>query len=1302
MRSGTEHFIWMERDKIAAKGALFMDQKIEMDTHMICLEVADCAPDANVMFWLDYFDRKIQGKIHVISYRTIKPEMREKYAAAKNIWISGLAKTYEAIDRYITAQDKDDAVIIVGGERLAQSLPDRAISLLEYDDRDSRVHLQEDEDWEDFSRQTDKLFGNHQSDIVGLVMICNVNDSIVDVISKELESSGNMSICRTEMSGYRYESADRAARVLREIRNKSLQEAMDIIDKNAEGLSSDHRILCQAIACHNNGNITKAIDLLNSIYGNLQDEHRLFLAEMYLLRGQNAEAKKIFEEVYSRDRRQKGLFELGLRVYERDGERYAAILTEGIGYEPDNPMFMERYANLLAGQGKHREAAEWFRKIKTPYHELIARVNDLLAGGWPDIKTAVPYLLETAKENPELKNVALLRAAVYAKAQGHYYDAYRLLGETDPGGMDDTAQGILELKMELLGDTEIACKALGKLKPGQKDRDRERLLQERSRVLLECADCFSHVENGFGHWRKFMECQQTDTWILSLKPHLMDCIRKLAGTDFGELLQKSYIAKLDMAEQGLNCDRAIYLLRVCNSEEISAEDMECSREDVVQGICNLIEAKGTNIQRVWLRYYCSVGESLLNENPQKANDFSLSIPDYGRAAGREEGDLTAALFLMSWANAQYRLGNCAEGLLCAIAAIRKLLQVGEAVPVLEEGLNIIAKHLGAYDRQFSKIEKKEITVFIDKLKKYNKSLQPLLYRYSESAEEITREYEEKIKTDEKNITWLIDLNNLIIGKVQEKKYNDAVSYIKEYYLLAEKLLEQRKDIAPQVLYTWGNILTRSGRSVENILLGLDLFDKAMMFVRRRRQVHHQEERAALAEIHEKIVREFLCFAGLLYQTVDIAEEIKAALKGRICEKLAVCLPLSVIEEKKYYSERTVSDDVENKHQELQYLRREYAAMIKNNSAENTEVHKTGERIEALTEELARTHPYYMPLPQFKGTDWGKLQSILKPDEVVYQYVLTEMTVISILVTDKWIDVRSKLFTAGSDTPRSGMKKYGYAVESSGAGDNRLDDLSSVVSRAVADHLCEYVFHYNVRRVYVIPDMSRSTFPFAAVRYEERYLIDEVEEIINFVDFESVIGLLNRKKTDVRIVNKVFGKAKDFSVGYIKSRLESYRGENVVSITDCLDDFDKLREECRKGTNTVIVYGHGVRDPASENIEGAQTIQGAGGMISIRELLDSIDAENLILISCVGGTPNGINPEMSSGTWTGIFERFSGNIMACRWSVPTVDTMEMAEEIFENLTAKKMSFAKALLMAQRAMRERGKTQLSWAGVECWIN
>ena len=33
---------------------------------------------------------------------------------------------------------------------------------------------------------------------------------------------------------------------------------------------------------------------------------------------------------------------------------------------------------------------------------------------------------------------------------------------------------------------------------------------------------------------------------------------------------------------------------------------------------------------------------------------------------------------------------------------------------------------------------------------------------------------------------------------------------------------------------------------------------------------------------------------------------------------------------------------------------------------------------------------------------------------------------------------------------------------------------------------------------------------------------------------------------------------------------------------------------------------------------------------------------------------------------------------------------------------KMTFSKALLMAQRDMKSNGKKQLSWAGVECWIN
>lgn len=65
-------------------------------------------------------------------------------------------------------------------------------------------------------------------------------------------------------------------------------------------------------------------------------------------------------------------------------------------------------------------------------------------------------------------------------------------------------------------------------------------------------------------------------------------------------------------------------------------------------------------------------------------------------------------------------------------------------------------------------------------------------------------------------------------------------------------------------------------------------------------------------------------------------------------------------------------------------------------------------------------------------------------------------------------------------------------------------------------------------------------------------------------------------------------------------------------------------------------------------------------------------------------------------------KFNGNIIACRWSVPTVDTIEMMKKIYENLLEEKMTFSKALLMAQRDMKNNGKKQLSWAGIECWIN
>lgn len=429
----------------------------------------------------------------------------------------------------------------------------------------------------------------------------------------------------------------------------------------------------------------------------------------------------------------------------------------------------------------------------------------------------------------------------------------------------------------------------------------------------------------------------------------------------------------------------------------------------MQGSWNLIEMDGTDKQRIWLRYYCSIGASILNENPQDANNFSLSIFEFGKTAEKKEHDLIVALYLMSWANAQYRLGNCIEGIACAMVAIKQLLKLKEVTPILEEGLNLVAKYLGTYEDIFNEDEKREVTDSIRILEKHNESLIPLLYKYSDNTDEIVLDYEEKVKSNSKNISWLMDLGNLISGKVLKGETDEAIRYIKDNYILAEKLLEQRKDIATQMLFSWGDIVIKFGNGIENLMLGLDLFDMSLTFIDKRRQVYHQEERASLAEIYDKILREYLCFAGVFYSAKDISKEIKAELRNRICKKMALCLPLSVVEQKKYNMEKNISADLEEKHHELQHLKKEYAIMLKNNSIESVEVNNIARRIENLSKELVQCHPYYMPLSNFQGTNWAELQSALKSNEIVYQYVLTEMAVVSILVTKEWIDVRSQFF-----------------------------------------------------------------------------------------------------------------------------------------------------------------------------------------------------------------------------------------------------------------------------------------------------
>ena len=1283
-----------------------MEKEIKLDQYMICLDIDNDYADLDVIFWLNYLEKNIKGKIHIISYGTIKSKTQEKYSEEKFVWTFGLEKSYEMLRKYIEEQLEEDAIVIVGGERLALASTESDISSVESENMSFNLHLQEYEAWAKFSKTVDQLYEKYQKSISGLVFICNVDKIISDRIYEELQDSKNMSISTAQKIKFVEETSDNVTRVLHQIENKPLDEALEIINRDSEGMDLKHIIICKATAYYQNGNITKATEMLKSIYNSLSNEMKIFLANLYVLQDLKEEARKIFEEVYRDDKWENGLFELGIKAYENNEKykkRYGEILEECISYQPENIFFIENYANFLVDQEKYKEAAVWFRKINKPYYELIARVNDLLGEKQTDIKIVEAYIFEIAEKHPELRNIALLKVAMYANKEGHYYNAYNLLKKADLQQVDSTTKDILKQKIEILKDIDKASKALGKLKPFRKERDNAILLKKRCNLLLECINYFSNIESGYFFWRGLLECQQSTIWNITLKDYVFECIEELGKINFDNMLSKSYISNLKLSGEHLNCDTAIYCLRKSNGGEMPTEKFGCTREEIEKGSWRLIESQGTDIQKIWLRYYCSIGASVLKRNLQDATNYSLSIIEFNRLAKDNQQELTSALYLMSWANLQFRLGNHIEGIACTLVSIRKLLKLNEGIPIVEEGFNIISKYLAVYEKTYSQNEKKVIMEKIKVLAKYNESLKPRYFVYSDDGTATLKDYEDKIKNCEnKDINWLMDLGNLIEGKKCKKQYDEAIQYIKENYQFTHDLLTQRRDIAAQLYYSWGELLLKNG-DIKDRLLGLEMLDNAIIQIKERRQVvYHQEERAALAQELTKIIREYICFSGIYYMARDVEQGLKKKLKNGIMQKMSICIPLSIIEQKQYYMSNQVSEELKEKHHRVQYLKMEYATAIKNNEIQSNSVQQIAKKIQELTQELKQKHPYYMSLKNFEGTNWERIRKSLKEGEVVYQYVLTEMAVISILVTSDWVDVRTKFFNPSYDSPYSSMKKYGEIMESNNMDDAEIRDACSMISEAVAEHLCEYVFNYEIKNVYVIPDISESIFPIAATQYKGIYLIDKVDKIVNFIDYTQLIQSLNNDTGEIKIVNKVFGKKGDSSIRFINKWLEENNMDNMVNITNCADDVREIVEICNAGNNTLAIYGHGVKEPASEIIEGAQSIEGSGSMIQIKEVLEEIDVNNFILISCVGGTPNSSNPEISSGTWTNIFERFNGNIMTCRWSVPTEDTINMMEKIYDNLLNKKMDFGKALLEAQKEMKDRGKNQLSWAGVEYWIN
>ena len=109
------------------------------------------------------------------------------------------------------------------------------------------------------------------------------------------------------------------------------------------------------------------------------------------------------------------------------------------------------------------------------------------------------------------------------------------------------------------------------------------------------------------------------------------------------------------------------------------------------------------------------------------------------------------------------------------------------------------------------------------------------------------------------------------------------------------------------------------------------------------------------------------------------------------------------------------------------------------------------------------------------------------------------------------------------------------------------------------------------------------------------------------------------------------------------------------------------------------------------------------IIRLDDKIDNIvNFKNLILISRSAGSPDTIQIEESNGTLSTILERFNGNLILCKWDAITNQTLTLLENLFIELQDKKINIDKALVIAQRCIKNRYKEYQYWAGIEFWVN
>ncbi|MGG3887818.1 tetratricopeptide repeat protein [Metabacillus fastidiosus] len=1293
----------------------------QMDTFLVNLDAVNNI-EASTLILLQLIQKNQFNKILLLDYSGVGDSIIRDNLEKYNLELENAPeKTFEFIERCLEKLGSQDILLVVGVEKLLTYSNVEGIVEGEFKNFKSKYLNSEDAEWDKFFETIEDLYGKYQQQVKGIYFNLNINLKIRDIIFEIVEEMANFSVSCIEYSKQDREYEEFQRELFGKIKLHNLEEMMGIIEENKGKLDIDTYRYIRTLTYIENGAFSEAIRLLNENYDSLRNEEKLILANSYIYRGDNAFAEPILQELFQKDKYLKGLVEAiithNLNSDNKAKEKWIKILSE---IDPKNPAVLEFNASYLSRIKNYKEAAEKFRELKhvlkeeTEYYELIARMNDLISSP-PTENEAIHYILHDYVDT-DLENEARYRLAKFLlDFKDSYYSAYSVLRDASIDLTQNRIREITELKLDILQDNIKASRALGKLKVYRKEDHITYLIKERMRVIIESTPILANSNNGYLLWKEYIDTSQNDlTWRKSSYKGLIELIEILKDIDYFNILNNSYVSLVEQTQLmevqsniEVDADRnyllllnSIKLIRRVKSGEFAFEDVFDDLDEFTKVTLKVPEILNDIDSKIWSRYYLSLLLAYRGET-QTANNIAISLFEISTSLEEKKRDLSLFLGLIAWANSQYRIGRIAEGTICLISALKfhNQYELNEFYPILEEAVNLISRFISD---NLELIEASDINLLVDfanKISEYNPGLKETLEVLGYIEIDNLDEKEKTIRRIvDKDTDWAIRSCNLISIFLKNDLEQKAIDYINEF---GDKIINElsiRMDMRFRILYSWANLYFHHP-DFDKTICYLEI---ALNDIEKLRDVFHKEERAGLAELYNDIYRLYVQVCGLLYSASDIGEEKKKDLKNKILKIIPKLSPMSIAEQKKYNNEKNFSEELVQAEKKLNNLKEEYKILLKKGKPTDVIVNNKAKEIESLTKHLQEIHPHYQKLNKIENINLNTLATRLFDNELFYQIIITPMSVMSIIVTNKGIDINSTIILQDRDKVEKLFEIFSLEIQQNGSDEN-LKLLVQEISTVIATNLINFVQKNKIDRVYFMPDFKMGFFPLLISENNGIRLIDHIKSLVNLIDYNVIFKKDSYNTSLGNVLNRIYGKPEDASLKMINEWLEQKNNPSMIKLDNSSDDISniilKVKEE---ENNSLILYGHGLADPKSSGLDGSIGIEGRKQLLILDDFLDVIqEIDNFILISCRGGSPYYINPENSSSVYVHILEKFEGNIVLCKWDVPTKETIELLDKIIDTINEKNCSLDEAILLTQKKASENNNYN-KWAGLEFWIN